>query len=379
MPDATRLYPVTRTHLAALSDDVGIWQHAQGTQPDPRHGYCTDDVARALSVDVLHARELGWSAVGRSAWRSLSFLIAAFDPTSGRFRNVRAANGQWEDETGSEDAHARALLALAETLASDAEGRLRGVANTLFLRALPAAMELRALRPRSTAILALLAAARAGQNDDLRFAQRRLGRALRTVMNGPAGRTGWPWPEPALTYENALPARALIELGAHEADRATLERGLELFDWLARVQTHDGHLSPIGNRGWWPRGGPRARWDQQPIEAATLVLAAQAALEATGEARYAAQMELGYGWFLGANDLGLAIASPQHGGCRDGLGPHGVNENEGAESTLMWLLALEAIRRLRRRTLTCRPSAPIAQMTHGTGRARAREHVTQHV
>jgi hypothetical protein len=365
MPDPTGLYPVVREHLETLSDATGIWQHARGTQPDRRHGYCTDDVARALSVDVAHAHELGWDAIAPSAWRSLSFLVAAFQPGSGRFRNLRAADGRWIDGPDSEDAHARAMLALAETLAGEGDGRVRGVANTLFLRALPAAVELQALRPRATVVLALLVAARAGLRDELRLAQRRVGRALVSAMQAPRHAPDWPWPERSLTYENALPVRALIELGAHDRDGAVLRRGLELLDWLACSQTRDGHFSPIGNRGWWPRGGRRARWGQQPIEATTLILAAQAALEATGEKRFGELMELGYGWFLGANDLGMAVAVPGDGGCHDGLEADGVNANQGAESTLMWLLALEALRRLRRRILTRRPSAlrlsPVAE------------------
>jgi hypothetical protein len=123
--------------------------------------------------------------------------------------------------------------------------------------------------------------------------------------------------------------------------------GLQVLDWLILVQTAPaGHLSPIGN-GWWPRGGVRSRFDQQPIEATALLLAAEAALEATGKQRYQAAMERAYAWFLGANDLGRRVVEPARGAGRDGLTADGVNTNEGAESTLMWLMALEHIRRLR--------------------------------
>jgi hypothetical protein len=119
--------------------------------------------------------------------------------------------------------------------------------------------------------------------------------------------------------------------------------GLRLLDWLLDAQTADGHLSPIGN-GWWTQDGEKARFDQQPIEATSLLLAAEAALVSTGDARYRDAMERAYGWFLGANDLGLAVADSVRGASYDALTPTGVNTNQGAESTLMWLTALEHIR-----------------------------------
>jgi hypothetical protein len=126
-----------------------------------------------------------------------------------------------------------------------------------------------------------------------------------------------------------------------------LETGLHALDWLIAVQADPaGHLSPIGNR-WWPRGAERARFDQQPIEVTALLLAAESARMATGEERYRGVMEQAYSWFLGENDLGLAVADPERGAGCDGLTPRGVNTNQGAESTLMWLTALEHVRVLR--------------------------------
>src|SRR6188472_1700746 len=112
------LYPVSRVHLEVLTDETGIHQHAVESRPDPRHGYCVDDVARALQVDLLHGRELGWDAVATSAWRSFTFLEDAFDPPSGLFRNFRGADGAWLDGRASEDSQGRAMLALGETVST---------------------------------------------------------------------------------------------------------------------------------------------------------------------------------------------------------------------------------------------------------------------
>ena len=157
----------------------------------------------------------------------------------------------------------------------------------------------------------------------------------------------WPWPEVSVTYENALLPRALIVAGRSLDSEPMVTAGLRSLDWLIDAQTSpDGHLSPIGN-GWWPRDGEMSHFDQQPIEATALLLAAEAAHAVTGSDHYAAAMERSYAWFLGANDLGLYVADPARGACCDGLTPNGVNVNEGAESTLMWLTAAEHVRAFR--------------------------------
>ena len=336
-----------------MSDATGIMQHAVGARPDPAHGYCTDDVARALRVDLMHQRETGWAAVAASARRNLSFLADAFVPASGRFRNFRAAGGPWLDDGGSQDSQGRALHALGETILLAPDASMVATASLLLGRALPAARELTALRARSSVLLGCVAAVRGGKGGEvaptLRLLADRLAADVRACPD-PA----WPWPEPILTYENGLPAEALIAAADLLADREMLDAGLRLLDWLVAVQTAPaGHLSPVGN-GWWPRGGIRSRFDQQPIEAAALLLASRAALAATGDPRHRAAVELAYGWFLGANDGATLVAEPDRGACFDALTPTGVNANQGAESTLAWLLALEGARAAR-----ATPASPV--------------------
>ena len=194
--------------------------------------------------------------------------------------------------------------------------------------------------------LGCVAAASAGMNGETGSTLRVLAYRLATAFSA-CGDPAWPWPEPILTYENGLPVQALIVAGAHLRSREMLDAGLRTLDWLVESQTAPaGHLSPVGN-GWWPRDGVRSRFDQQPIEAASLVLAAQVALEATGEARYLGMMEKAYAWFLGANDGGVPVAIPAGGACHDGLTSTGMNPNQGAESTLVWLIALESMRSAR--------------------------------
>ena len=348
MPEPAPLHPVRREHLDAISDATGIFQHATGSRPDPRHGYCTDDVARALVVDLLHARELGWPAVEASAERGVRFLAEAFESSTGLFRNFRRADRSWVEAPASEDAHARALLALGESIAGLPGGPLLERAGELFERAFPAAVELAYIRPRAAVLLACEAADRGGLGVT-RGGYRELADALLGAFESPGLSEAWPWPEALVTYENGLPARALIVTGLALDRPEMVGVGLRVLDWLVEHQTAPGgHLAPVGNRGWWRRGGVPARYDQQPIEATSLLLAAAAGYYATGSRRYQEVMEMAYAWYLGANDGGVRVAVPERGASHDGLTPAGVNGNQGAESTLMWLIALEEIRRQRR-------------------------------
>lgn len=352
------LHPISRRHLGVMTGELAIFQHAIRSKPDPAHGHCVDDVARALEVDLLHARTLGWAAIADSARRNMQFLEDAFDEPSGRFLNFRTTEGEWTGGPGSNDSLGRAMLALGETIAAALDARLVEQALELFARALKAASKVTSPRAQASVVLGCAAVARsvaiAGSTEQRDIT---LARDVPVLMRGLAtglhaqfltyARPGWPWPEDALTYENALLPRALIVAGHRGRAEVMVMIGLQVLDWLIDVQTApEGHFSAIGN-GWWAKDGERSRFDQQPIEATALLLAAEAAYEATGNPRYRDAMERCYAWFLGANDLGAQIANPKRGAGADGLTPKGINRNEGAESTLMWLVAVEHIRALR--------------------------------
>ncbi len=343
------LYPVSRVHLDAMSTDLGIWQHARGVVPERQFGYCTDDVARAIIVDVLHSRELGWPAVDASVRRALMFVQKAYDHTSGRFLNFRDADGVWLDVAASEDCHARALLGLAAVMVEVPGTDLADQARRLFLLALPASLSFGALRAVSATLLACDSVIKSGLPSEAGSAFNALAARLVELVGEP--KTEWPWSEPILTYENPLVPRALIAAGLRLDRPELVAKGCSVLDWLIDVQTTEaGKFSPIGNKTWWPRTAGRSQFDQQPIEAGSMVDAAADAYRATGRQRYLYAAETAYGWFLGDNDLGVPLAIPASGGCQDGLTPWGPNENQGGESTLMWLTALEQIRGLRRLT-----------------------------
>jgi len=351
-----------------MTGPMGIWQHALGAEPDPTYGCCADDVSRALLVDLAHAEQTGWEVVDASAWRSLRFLGEAFDPAERQFRNYRGVDGGWARSEPSQDCQGRVFSALGVALGVQMDPHFAIRARGTFAAALPGALALTALRAVSSTLLGCAAALESQVLDDgLRHATEqtlttlaaRLGQAFAAIP-GPTT-DEWPWPEPVLTYENGLLPRALIVAGTRLGDSAMVRLGLRTLDWLILSQTTgDGRFSPIGSDGWWPWDGKRSRFDQQPIEATTQILACEAAIAVSREPRYRVAAERAYGWFLGDNEVGVPVAIPAFGSCHDGLGPRGVNRNQGAESTLMWLTAVERMRALRgkrRRTTAPRPEA----------------------
>ena len=334
-----------RVHLDQLTDRTGILQHAIGWAGDPQHGYCADDVARALELDLMQSRALGWTAVAHRARSNLRFLRDGYRPADRWFSNFRRVGGEWLPDPGSEDCQGRVALALGSVLAWCPEPRLVELARALLIDFVASVDRLGAPRAIASTVLGLELAMDGGL-PGIRETHARLAGRLMAAF-APVTDPEWLWPESTLTYENALLPRALISAGGRLGLPEMTATGLRSLDWLIDRQTApEGHLSLVGN-GWWPRGGPRSRFDQQPIDATALLRACATALDATGQHKYRHTMELTYAWFLGANDAGVALADPARGAGCDGLSPHGVNSNHGAESTLMWLIAVEQMRLLR--------------------------------
>jgi glycosyltransferase involved in cell wall biosynthesis len=340
--------PAVRDHLGRLRDRVGVIQFAVGRRPDRRHGYCVDDVARALRVDLRHLALEPSASTTAAIWTDLRFLAAALDADTGRFRNLRTNAGQWPEAVGSEDAHGRAIHALGEAVLCP-DRAIAAEARSLLSCALPAVTKLRWARPLAYSILGCAAAvADPGSSQAARrVLMSALDRLEEMVARARGRNPDWPWPEDRCTYDNGVIAEALISGGATLVRQETIGLGLALLRWLFDSETApEGWLRPIGNDGWWRPGSEPARWEQQPIEPASLASAAVAARSVTGDARWDRLAERAYGWFLGANDLGLPLADPERGACHDGLGRDGVNANEGAESTLAWLMTVERMRDL---------------------------------
>jgi hypothetical protein len=336
-------------HVNALTDDTGILQHAIFTIPNRAEGYTTDDNARALICTVL-LDQLGKAGLANPDWpfRYLAFLEHAFNPEKKRFRNFLGYDHHWMEDQGSEDSHGRALWALGTLLARSTNHGLRGAAGRLFEFSLPAVIEFYSPRACAYALLGIqeYLCSYAGDRDAqrVRFAlARRLLEMYESIR-----RPDWKWFENILAYGNARLPQAMLQVGSACSDDRMVSSGLEALDWLMKTQHCEinGHFVPIGSQGFYRQGGEKARFDQQPIEAAGAVSACLQAYRVTGDSRWRGHAWSAFNWFLGDNDLQLPLYDSFTGGCRDGLHPDRANENQGAESTLSFLMALLEMRSL---------------------------------
>jgi hypothetical protein len=343
MTASSRILPaINLRHLERLTDETGLLQHATYFVPHREHGYCTDDNARALvAVSRARAHLSDATLVDRLAIRFLAFLLHAFNPELGRFRNFMGYDHRWTEAEGTSDSHGRALWALGVAVAECEEERLQAIAARLLQDALPSAQTLGDLRAVAFTLLGLNAYLdRFGGDSAVKRVRHALASQLDEAFRNEATNDEWPWPEDALTYSNARLSHALLVSGRGLAQKGMVEIGLKSLRWLADTQTIDGHFVPIGNEGWYPRGGARARFDQQPIEADAMVAACACAFDITGDRAWIDDAMRCFQWFLGRNDLGALLYDDGTGGCRDGLHATGASDNQGAESTLAWLNAL---------------------------------------
>ena len=354
-----RLPDIKLSHLARLTDDTGVLQHAIFTVPNYGEGYTTDDNARALILRVLLAQpgnrllEQSPSATPDfppldTSSRYLSLLEHAFNPEEGRFRNFLGYDRRWNEAQGSEDCHGRALWALGTVLEKSRDQGLRSAAGRLFEFSLPAVVEFTSPRAWAYTLLGIQAylGSYAGDRDAQKIRSVISGRLLEMYKS--IRRPDWKWFEDVLAYGNARLPQAMLLVGSACSDESMVSIGLEALDWLLATQRceDNGHFVPIGSQGFYRRGGEKARFDQQPIEAAGAVSACCEAYHVTGDNRWRAEARSAFNWFLGDNDLQLPLYDSDSGGCRDGLHPDRPNENQGAESTLSFLMALLEMRSL---------------------------------
>jgi hypothetical protein len=335
-------------HLWQLTDRIGIYQHACYCVPNYIEGYCSDDNARALLLTVLLG-DLGQDSpdIQQASVTYAAFLFAAFNPARKRFRNFLTFDRHWPEEIGSDDCHGRALWALGACVGRSRQRHLQSWAVHAFDMALPAIVETTSPRGWAFALLGIHEyLSRLGGDRLVSQFRDALTAKLLSLYDRTASEQ-WPWFEDILSYDNAQLAHAMI-VGGHDAgnDRAR-EVGLRALRWLLGQQkAPQGHFRPIGSKGFYRKGQERAQFDQQPLEAFATVSACRGAYQATEDAGWHHEALNAFEWYLGRNDLGLEIYDPGTGGCGDGLREDRVNQNQGAESTLSFLLALAELRLL---------------------------------
>lgn len=340
------LPPLRLDHVMRMTDSTGIYQHAVFNVPNFHEGYCADDNARAFILCNL-LDELGGQPPPQNldplSTTYLAFLAAALNYQTGRFRNFMSHGRQWLEDAGSEDSHGRALWAAGSGAGRSRNEGHRHLSAQLFRVALPVVASFTSPRAWSFTLLGIHEYLRHFPDDPKTgaLAMRDLLTAKLLALWNACATEHWPWFEPYVTYDNARLCQALILSGQHTPDPSALQIGLNSLRWLVSIQrTQAGHFRPVGSGGFYQREGSRADFDQQPVEAQAMVCACQEAFRATGDPLWAREAKRAFEWFLGRNDLGLPLYDSGTGGCRDGLHPDRANENQGAESTLAFHLAL---------------------------------------
>jgi hypothetical protein len=332
-------------HVLNMTDDTGILQHAIFSVPNSSEGYTTDDNARALIVSTLLDEDparMGILETSQLSSRYLAFLWLAFNTETGRFRNFLGYDRQWTEYFGSDDSHGRALWSLGKVLGHSRNAGLRGAAGRLFEAAVPATLTFTSPRAWAFCILGMQAYLDWFPGDRaIQGARNSLANRLLDIYERSHSAT-WRWFEKSLSYSNARLSQALILAGWRSGNQRMIEAGMDSLKWLVAEQHRDDPeiFVPIGSNGFFIEGSEKARFDQQPVEACATVSACLEVYRLTEEGQWFEEAQRVFRWFLGKNDLRVPLYDATTGGCRDGLHPDRINENQGAESTLSFLMAL---------------------------------------
>jgi glycosyltransferase involved in cell wall biosynthesis len=338
---------VNLDHVETMTDDTGILQHAIYTVPRYDEGYCVDDNARALLLMTL-MEEAGAAdprMIRTLASRYLAFVNDSFNHGLGRFRNFMSHSRTWREDQGSEDSHGRALWALGTVVGCSSDPGRHSLARALFHSALPAVTSFSSPRAWAFSLLAIEQYLHAFEGDrNVQAIGRELADRLLALFRH-TEEAEWPWCESRVTYCNARLPQALIATASWSGDASMMATGIRSLEWLIDVQrTPDGYFAPIGTNGFFERGATPAAFDQQPVDACATVAACMHAFRATGDHIWATRARSAFTWFLGQNQIQQPLYDPISGGCRDALHFDRLNDNEGAESTLSFLLALMDMR-----------------------------------
>jgi hypothetical protein len=290
--------------------------------------------------------------------RYLSFLQDAFNKENGKICNFMTYSRQWIEEQGSEDSHGRAIWGIGMAVAYLEDPGQLAMATTLLDRAVKTS-DFNFPRALAFALVGIHAYLRSFSGDsELKRIRKKMANRLFERFKKNATKN-WPWVEDKLTYANGKLPHALLLSGQwlQRGDMVTM--GLRSLEWLREIQMENGYFVPVGNNGWYIKNGNKARFDQQPIEAHAMIEASTEAFNITRDKKWIDTAVTCFNWYLGQNDLKVSLYDPKTGGCRDGLMPDGVNQNEGAESTLAWLLSLIALQKLSADQILVQPSSLI--------------------
>jgi len=338
LPANSKLPEPSLDHIKRLSDDTGLYQHARFIIPYRKEGYCTDDNARAVMVMARYYALYPQPEALRLFDTYLAFILHS-QKRNGSIRNFMNFNRTWRKEEPSTDALGRVLWALGTVVAKSPLPPYLHIAAECFDKSI---RHLEEHRPRGMAYSILGMCDYLKQFPEAGDIKQKLEIAADQLVadNEKNSFPDWQWFEHKLTYDNAVLPHALFVAGLSLNNNKYLEVAQKTCEFLLANTFNGEHFSLVGCHGWYERGHKRATFDQQPIEAASMVMMLRAAYDATKDGKFARLQRKAFDWFLGANDLHIPLYDSVSKGCSDALTPDGVNVNQGAESTLSFLLAL---------------------------------------
>ncbi len=328
-------------HLQKLTDDTGMYQHANFTIPNREYGYCTDDNARAVIAMIKHYAQYSYTQALQLLDIYLSFIIHSQN-SDGTVRNFMNFDRSWAKNEPLNDALGRVLWAFGTVMAQPPKPAYLSIAKSCFDKSVE---HVQKQLPRGMAYSIL------GMCDYLKKfpGASDIKRQLELTADGLVTQyeennyPDWQWFEEMLTYDNAVLPHALFVAGLTSENKKYLAIAEKTCEFLLENTFNGEYFSFIGCKGWYERGGTKATFDQQPIEAASTVMMLRAAYDATQNEKFLTLQRKAFDWFLGQNELRIPLYDFRTKGCNDGLLSDGVNINQGAESTLSFLLSLLAI------------------------------------
>ncbi len=329
-------------HLIRMTDSTGLYHHAIGSIPNYNEGYCTDDNARALLLTVLleEANE-DTAKIYELSGRYSAFVNYAFNKETKHFRNFMSYDRRWIEDVGSDDCQGRSIWALGTCAGRSKASNFHMWGAQLFNQVIPLAEEFTSPRAWAFSLLGINEYFKRMSGDSIANQIREtLTNRLTNLFDSVADEE-WFWLEEILSYDNAVIPRALIVSGKWTGNEKAFDIGIKSLRWLLKTQTSEsGYFRPIGSNGFYLKSGNRAKFDQQPIEAYSMLSACLEASRATDDRIWQESARMIFEWFLGINDLGIPLYNTQTGGCHDALHVDRINQNQGGESTLAFLLSL---------------------------------------
>jgi hypothetical protein len=328
----------TLVHIKRLTDDTGIVQHAKYGIPNLKEGYCLDDNARALLMTAMAQQKNKTTDTINLMPIYLSY-IHYMQNDDGSFRNFLSFSRNYLDEIGSEDSFGRTIWALGFLIYSYPKDSYHKLGLEIFNRSIPFFKELKSVRGIANTMLGMSSYLKRFPKDNM-SKQLMYELTYKLINTYNTEKTDdWRWFENILTYDNAIMPLSIFHAAEIFNDREILDVAVESSAFLDSVTLKSGHLRPVGSNGWFPRGKVRANFAQQSIDVMGMVLMFFKAYEVRKDKKYLDKMFKSYMWYMGKNDLEISVYDYESGGCYDGLEEYGINKNQGAESTISYLIS----------------------------------------